>query len=552
MNKENIKLFIENGFLLSPDIADEFDGKDSSELLISLKKDAELNGRLSVLNQDLIKVMPKLQEDNLAKIDINWNEFEKARVLIEKGKNDEAYKVFLDLLGYHTGEKKKLDKMLEEVKHEEKVNIKEEKTNENYSSVIVLKEYKDEPKKRGVEDFVEYFKLRYNLIKNLLQSRQELQGLVSINRIAGKQEKEAVALIGIVHDKRTTKNGNIILKVEDPTGTIEVLINKEGKAAEAGKNVVCDEVLGITGVYGGRVIFATQIIFPDVPLTKELKKCDDEACVAFISDLHFGSKLFMKKEFLEFIDWLNGNSGSFLQKRVSSKVKYLFIIGDIVEGVGVYPGQEKELLFRDIMQQYNAAAECISLIRKDIKIIISPGQHDSIRAAEPQPPLDKEFAHALYALPNLIMVSNPCMVNIHSKKDFEGFNVLMYHGASYHYYIDEVDSLRQASARDNPATVIKFLLQKRHLAPTHSSTVYMPNTEEDPFFIDKLPDILVSGEMHRSDVVNYNNVLLINCSCFQGKTSFQEKTGNNPNPGRVPILNLKTREVKIMNFSGED
>ena len=55
--------------------------------------------------------------------------------------------------------------------------------------------------------------------------------------------------------------------------------------------------------------------------------------------------------------------------------------------------------------------------------------------------------------------------------------------------------------------------------------------------------------MHRSDVATYNNVTIINCSCWQTKTDYQERRGDNPDPSRVPIVNLKTREIKVLNFS---
>ena len=38
-------------------------------------------------------------------------------------------------------------------------------------------------------------------------------------------------------------------------------------------------------------------------------------------------------------------------------------------------------------------------------------------------------------------------------------------------------------------------------------------------------------------------------SCWQSITPFEEKVGNNPDPCKVPVLNLKTREIKIMDFS---
>ncbi len=41
---------------------------------------------------------------------------------------------------------------------------------------------------------------------------------------------------------------------------------------------------------------------------------------------------------------------------------------------------------------------------------------------------------------------------------------------------------------------------------------------------------------------------MISGSCWQAKTDFQEKLGHEPEPGRVPIVNLKTRAVKILDF----
>ena len=53
---------------------------------------------------------------------------------------------------------------------------------------------------------------------------------------------------------------------------------------------------------------------------------------------------------------------------------------------------------------------------------------------EPQPILDDKYAWPLSELNNVIMVENPGRVNVGSNKDFEGFNVLIYHGFSYPFY----------------------------------------------------------------------------------------------------------------------
>jgi len=95
---------------------------------------------------------------------------------------------------------------------------------------------------------------------------------------------------------------------------------------------------------------------------------------------------------------------------------------------------------------------------------------------------------------------------------------------------------------------MKFLLQKRHLAPTHKSTLYIPDVNQDPLVISNVPDFFLTGHIHKSSVSNYRNITMICGSCWQSKTSFQEKVGHHPEPCRVPIINLQTREVKILKF----
>lgn len=540
MNIETIQKFLDKGFLPSPDLSDNPENFDK---LLSQEKREKMP---FVVNDDIVNALTKGFD---FRVNINWHEFDKSKALLEKGRDRKTYDVFLDLLNYNDSnkEKDKIKKILDDVKKDDiKLEFEEDSS---LSNVIMINSYKENSSKKEPDDFVSHFKSRYNFMRDMLINRSELKNSISIKRVKTKQNKEMVSMIGIVSDKRTTKNGNMLLTIEDLTGNVNVLINKDNEIFKDSGDVVLDEVIGVTGFCNNDLVFANKILFPDVPITNELKKCGEEVYAAFISDVHVGSRLFLKENLLKFFDWLNGKSLNILNRGIGKKVRYLFVVGDLVDGVGIYPDQYKELEIKDIKEQYAAAAEIFSKLRKDINIIICPGQHDALRISEPQPCLDKEFAKPLWNLENVTLVSNPSLVNIHSSKDFHGFNVLAYHGASFHYYISSVESLRLNNARDNPGEVLKFLLKKRHLAPSHSSTLYMPYKDKDPLIIDKVPDIFVSGEMHRSSVSNYNNVNLINCSCWQAKTDFQEKTGNNPDPCRVPIINLKTREVKIFDFS---
>ena len=85
------------------------------------------------------------------------------------------------------------------------------------------------------------------------------------------------------------------------------------------------------------------------------------------------------------------------------------------------------------------------------------------------------------------------------------------------------------------------------MAPAHTSVQYFPN-EEDNLIIKKVPDVFVSGHTHKSAVSYYNNILMISISSWESKTSNQEKMGNEPDFCKVPMFNLKTREVRILDF----
>ena len=95
---------------------------------------------------------------------------------------------------------------------------------------------------------------------------------------------------------------------------------------------------------------------------------------------------------------------------------------------------------------------------------------------------------------------------------------------------------------------MKFLLQLRHLAPTHGSSLFSPDYNIDPMVIDKIPDFFVSGHIHKTDIANYRGTTLVSGSCWQSRTKFQEKVGHHPEPSRVPIVNLQTRKYKILKF----
>ncbi len=445
-------------------------------------------------------------------------------------------------------EKASVQTVLETIKETKKIASMETNTESKYA-VQVLFDYDKEPLKKNVDHFVKYFNNRFKQIEKIILPR--LDNNISISRLQNKTDKEKISIIGMVTDRYLTKTNKIILTLEDQTGSIKAIFNtSDPELFKTAKDVIFDEVIGVSGTAMREIIFADKITLPDIPIQTEIKKSPDEAYAVFISDIHLGSTLFLEKQFETFISWLKGEYGTEEQKEIVKKVGYCFIAGDLVEGGGIYPGQEAELTILDIYEQYRKFTEYIKQIPERIKIIIIPGNHDAGRIAEPQQKIDKEFLPELYEMNNVFLLSNPALVNIHSSSDFSGFNVLLYHGFSYDYYGDNIESIRTSGRQisDRTELISKFLLQRRHLAPSHKSALTMPDIEADPLFIETVPDFFVTGHIHKSSISSYRGVTIICGSSWESMTTYQEKFGHVPDLCKVIIFNLQTRKPIIIDF----
>ena len=525
MNAQEILRFcMERGFLLDNEVLglfDETSDVESVKLIIEKIKDST-NQRIitkNLFNQNKDKVfqifstLPKENQQQLEKLKI------KLGLSIEISK---------------------------EFSQEKKEQKQEKKMIQNLNGVKILSSFSNtHTKKLEVEDFTKYFRNRLGELKKILQGNASLKNLVSINKISGN--RQGISIIGIVSGKSITKNRNILLEVEDLTGKIRVLVNSNNpKLYEKGEEISLDSILGFSGVGSREILFANEVVFPDSVLA-ERKKSPVEESVLFLGDLHFGSKLFLENGFSKFIDYLNGKIPNTPEVE---KIKYLFLVGDIIAGVGVYPSQEKDLILKDIEEQFLGLSQILNKIRKDIKIIISPGNHDGVRLMEPQPLLNERYAWSIYDLKNVILTGNPAYVNIGEKDNFSGFDVLTYHGFSYPYYANTIPKFMTEKTLNFPDKIMTYLLKNRHLAPSHASVQYYPS-EEDNLMIKKIPDIFVSGHTHKSAVSYYNNILVVSISSWEAKTSNQERMGNEPDFCKVPMFNLKTRAIKILDFEDE-
>ncbi len=537
-SKEILRFCMEKGLLIEPEVLNllsEANDKKFAKLII--EKIAETHGRKVITKNFLEKNKEQVKEFFLTLPEENRKSLEKLKIKL--GLQIEISKEV------SRTQTTSFSKNKNPQKTKQNTGTGANKIERGDSNVYVSFNPLSATKKIEVGDFVRNLRNRFHQMRGLLQERHELDNLISINKLSNKRQK--ISVIGMVYDKRITKNKNILFDVEDLTGRVRVLVNQNNpELYQMAEEIVLDSIIGFSGFGDKEIFFANKIIFPDIKV-QEKKKSPVEEYALFLGDLHYGSKFFREESFEKFIDYINGNLPRTNKKEIE-KIKYIFLVGDVVAGVGNYPAQQDDLKIDDIEEQFKNLAELLKKIRNDVKIIISPGNHDGVRLMEPQPTFDEKYAWPLFNLENVILTGNPAYVNIGAKKEkeFPGFDVLTYHGFSYPYYANNVPSLSKKRL-NAPGKIMKYLLKNRHLAPTNSSTQYFPS-EEDHLLIKKIPNIFVSGHTHKMAVSFYKGVLIISVAAWEHETEYQKRKGNKPDFCKVPMLNLKTRAIKILDF----
>jgi len=427
--------------------------------------------------------------------------------------------ISIDLLEKILGEEKekKIDRKIEKKIKIEKKGFK------------ILKDITGKSTCEGkLKDFMNLFIDRFEKLGELLKKRQEMRNAVPIRK--AQKLNEEISIIGIVKDVRNAKNG-LIVEIEDYEDFVSVYIPKEVDSV-----IVNDEVIGVVGKRKNDLIIAKNVVRPEIPIERERRFSEEEKYVAFISDLHVGSKSFLNNKWQKFIEWINGKRGNERQRQVAKKIEYLVISGDDVEGVGIYPGQEEDLEIEDIYIQYEELAKKIGEISSEIKIIIQPGNHDAVRPALPQPAFEKEIRDLFDS--NIIFVGNPCYFEI------DGVIILSYHGQSIQDFATCIPNMSQ----NVPTKIMREMLRRRHMAPIYGGISSLAPEKKDYLVIDIIPDIFVTGHVHVTSIEFYRNVLLLNASAWQSQTNYQKTMNFMPDPAKAIVVNLKNMAASIMQF----
>jgi len=383
----------------------------------------------------------------------------------------------------------------------------------------------------GVEGYGALFASRFNKLRQIMSDRPESKKVKDIESVKSiTKNDDELYVWGLVTDRKSDRNITKIT-VEDPTGSMEIVVF-EGDLKDAADTLLMDQfaMFKITPAKNGG-FFAKDIILPDIP-EHTTNRSKTETYAVFLSDLHVGSKFFMEEELSEFIKWISSADP------IARKIRFVVIGGDLIDGVGVFPGQDKVLDQLTTEDQLQKTFEVLDKIPKHIKVFLISGNHDAGRKALPQPAIPKMYNSELWDRENFFMLGNPSMVSLN------GVKVLMYHGQS----IDDVVRTTPGVSYDKPAAVMRHFLKARHMSPIYGSRTPIAPETEDMMVIDDVPDIFHSGHVHFVGLDMYKGVLIVNSGAWQRQTDFQESVGITPTPGMAIIVNLQTMKVYQKDF----
>jgi DNA polymerase II small subunit len=384
------------------------------------------------------------------------------------------------------------------------------------------------------DGFKRLFQDRYSHLLSIARQRPDSKSIMSVE--SGKEARDKnYKIAGLLSSRTSKKGGGVEIMLDDPTGSARLYCGDE--VAESALALPLDSLVIAEVALGksGEQLYARDLLLPDIPARK-VAGSQRRVYVVMLSDLHIGSKFFLADDFRRFLAWLNGRLGDF---DIVERIRYVIVAGDVVDGIGVYPGQEYQLSEKNLTRQYSMARDFLGQVPKHMKLLLVPGNHDPVRQALPQPAVSEDVAGPLYELQNAVHLGGPANVRL------DGVNFLIYHGRS----LDDVIATVPDLTYDRPVEAMEVLLKARHLAPTYGKRTALSPELRDMLVIDPVPDVFHAGHVHTLDVGSYRGTLVVNSGTFQSQTPFQANMGLDPISSIVPILNLSSLEIIKRNFT---
>jgi DNA polymerase II small subunit len=372
--------------------------------------------------------------------------------------------------------------------------------------------------------FTRLFTSRYRQLAPLVRNRPGLENVRPIGDV--RPAEGAQSVVGLVREARTTsKHHHTIVTLDDETGSLEVLVPNGSAVARV--TFLSDEVVALKLRWGGsheRLPVAVGVERPDVPATRQRARCGRPRRVVLLSDLHVGSKTFLARDWAALAEFLDERGPN---PELARSVDTVVIAGDLVDGIGVYPKQERDVEIPDVVEQYAELGRRLGELPARLGVIAVPGNHDAVSPAEPQPALPTPLARSLGE--RVRSLGNPSTFSL------GGTLLTAYHGRGF----DDLIPALPGASYDRPTEVMRRMLQMRHLAPIYGSRTPIAPAETDGLVIDPVPDILLTGHLHTYGVDRYRDVLLVNASAWQAETDYQRMRNIVPHPSQATVVDLR-------------
>jgi len=342
--------------------------------------------------------------------------------------------------------------------HPEQIDVFFEKTNANRpttadlvfirnileeSNIEIIEQKEIISKTISVNDISKILIERYEKIQKYFSNRSDLVNPISINKITPNTKN--FSLVVIVREK---DEKNKTLLVEDLTG--ETIVNVDEPIFDS---ILQDEVLGIICEKNNE-IRATNVLWPDIPLKREIPKTEEDICCVFLSDLH-------------------------LEQGFEEKVN------KILRGIQQLKYQQLYIfLFGKNFSERKTAEEFMKKIPTGSRIFIIKNNSTS------------------FNIENTTQLSSPVILIIEKK-----ISLLLCDGNQFIFYKNIWKDKRTED-------VMLDLLKRRHLDPVFGIE---KASMEKYLIINTVPDIFVSGSFGESGMKNYKGTTIMSCADFSSE-----------------------------------
>jgi DNA polymerase II small subunit len=383
----------------------------------------------------------------------------------------------------------------------------------------------------NVKGFTHYFQSRFKQLETILKRRIDVKDAIQLSKALELPVKSKFKTIGLIANKRALGN-RLFLSIEDMNSKATVMASDE-ITVRMGLEILNDQVICFEGLkYRDDLLIANNFLWPDIPMHK-VRRANEPICTAFISDVHVGSKYFREDLFEKFTRWMNLEYGNKASREMASRIKYVVVNGDLVEGVGVFPNQLEELSISELVFQYEEAAKLLSRLPEYIEIFILPGNHDAVRRSLPQPYIPERFAPSLFKDKRVHLLPNPCTLNLH------GIEIFAFHGIA----LTDILSSTPGYDFSKPVKALELLVKCRHIAPIYGQTTPIAPESTDRLVMGTIPDVVHAGHIHINDTKRYKGITLIVSGGFQDQTPFQKRMNIEPTPGVFSVFNLQNHQL---------